>query len=210
MIIFKHTLTIALILLGVSHSKLNGEVITGNASLKRELYESLTVAGALDFNQLKIEKDLTVSGSAKGKFLKCEKFVVSGTFTGESIQAKSGEVSGSLECSKLTVAEDLAVSGSLTGEEIKISGKTSISGNLDASKSEFADIEIASATGTLLDSTAQNILVKKTNDESQKMHLKGKSTIKGDIIFESGNGKVIIGAESKVIGKIQGASIVKE
>jgi len=190
-------------------STLDAQVITGSAKLERASFDFLTISGSLDFNDLTIEKILTVNGSIKGQLLKCQKFIINGSFKGENIKAQYGRVSGSLSVKKTTIEDDLTVSGSLTGNEIKVSGKTKIDGNLNASESSFSDIEVASCECTLTNSKAKNVFVKKNKHESQRIYLNGNTVIEGDIIFESLNGKVICSGEAKVLGKVQGASIVK-
>jgi hypothetical protein len=196
------------------NSMLNAQVVTGNAKLEKASHESLTVAGSLEFDKLTIEQTLSVSGSAKGNSLKCNVLNVNGSFKGENIQAKNGEVNGKMSCKELTIGEDLIVKGRLSGQKIKVSGKTSVDGNIVASESSFGDIELGT-TGNkdtyeivLLDSKAKNILFKQTKSESQRIYLEGKTIIEGDITFESNNGKVIFSMEAKVKGKIHGATIV--
>ena len=204
----KTSLIIALVLLGMLNDRLGAQVITGSTKLEKVSHESLTIAGSLNFNNLTIEQILSVSGSAEGDFLKCEKFIINGSFAGKNIQATNGEVSGSLTCEKTNIDNDLEVNGSLKATETKVSGKTKVDGNLDASRSSFSDIEISSWQCTLRNSKAKNIFIKKTKDKSQRIYLKGKTIIEGNITFESGNGKVIFSNEAKVKGKVQGASVV--
>jgi hypothetical protein len=208
--ILKLSLITALVPLGMLNSRLDAQMIAGNARLGKAAYESLNVAGALDFNNLTIEKNLTVAGSANGNSLKCNKFTVNGSFTGKNIQAQNGEVNGALACDKVTIDDDLIVNGSLSGKEIKVSGKTQIFGGLDASESSFGDIEIATTKGTLTNSKAKNIIVKETQDLSQRLYLEGKTIIEENITFESGNGKVFISDGAQVMGAIQGASVVRQ
>lgn len=207
--ILKLILIIALASFGMLNSRLDVQIIAGNAKLEKASYESLTIAGELDFNNLTIEKNLTVSSSANGNSLKCNKFIVNGSFTGKNIQAQNGEVNGALSCNEASIDNDLIVNGSLSGKGIKVSGKTKVDGNLDASKSCFSNIETAAFRVTLKNSKAMNIFVKKTKHESQRIYLEGKTIIEGNITFESGNGKVFISKETKVVGDIQGATIAR-
>ena len=191
-------------------NRLDAPVMAGNARLEKLSYDSLTIAGALDFNNLTIEKTLTVEGSANGNSLKCNKFIVNSSFTGKNIQAQNGEVNGTLVCDTVTIDEDLTVNGSLSGKKIKVSGKTKVDGNLDASKSSFSDIEVATTYRiTLTSSKAKNIFVKKSKYESQRIYLEGRTIIEGNIIFESGNGKVLVSRKAKIMGEVQGASVVR-
>ncbi len=83
----KISLIITLVLLSMSDARVNAQVITGSAKLKKVSYDSLTIAGSLDFNHLTIEQTFSVSGSVKGDLLKCKEFIINGSLTGKDIQA---------------------------------------------------------------------------------------------------------------------------
>ena len=63
--------------------------------------------------------------------------------------------------------------------------------------------EIAGFICVLEDSTAQNVILKDRN----VIHLKGHSIIKGNIVFQQRNGKVIVSPESTIQGDVQGGII---
>ena len=109
---------------------------------------------------------------------------------------------------KKNIYNELELNGSLKGTKINVYGNTKVGGNLEVCESSFKDIETSSWQCILTNSKAKNIFVKKTKDESQKIYLKGKTIIEGNIIFESGNGEVIFSEDARVEGKVQGASIV--
>ena len=136
-----------------------GDNISGSADLSNHSFESLTVSGSADLKDLKVDKDLIVSGSFEGK-------------------------------------------------DITVTGKTKISGGMIVSKGDFNDIEISSSRIKLFDSKAHNMLILES-DSKQKLELKN-STISGDITFESGKGEIYLDSDSKILGKVDGAKVIKK
>lgn len=81
---------------------------------------------------------------------------------------------------------------------------------MKAVKSTFHNITITSDQVTLEDSKIKDIVVEKSDDRKQVLHLKGKTIVEGNITFESGKGTVKQGSEVKIQGEIKGATVEKE
>lgn len=182
-----------------------------STQLSHEKYDSLTVNGALNFDDLKIEKMLNVNGYAGGKSLSCDNFIINGALEADEVHAKTGTVNGSLQGNSIHIENDLTVHGSLEGSKIKVFGKTEIYGAISASNSTFDDIEISSSEAEFKGTTTNNITFKKPRkvERIQKITLKNQSIVKGDIVFESGKGEVYMSGDSKVLGTIKGGTIVQ-
>lgn len=168
--------------------------INGKATLSHKKLDSVQVNGTLKFNKLIVHEKLYVNGSIKGQKLKCKILDINGLFNGEFVEA-----------------EEVSVLGTFMGNKINISGKTSIFGLLNVSESSFADITVNGENIILKNSTANNIYVKKNTSKgtSQELTLAGKSTISGDVTFESGKGIINLSKDAKILGKITGAEINK-
>ncbi len=80
-----------------------------------------------------------------------------------------------------------------------------ITGPLNAKRSQFKDITVAGAS-ILEDVSVDNI----TFNKDKTLTLSGKTTVSGNITFESGNGEVIIkGDNVKIKGQIKGGELKK-
>ncbi len=175
------------------NSKLETITVKGNQSFKNSQFKSLTAYGTLNFDNIIIDETLKVDGAANGKILACKAFHVNGALNVQNL--KSSEA---------------IVKGAFNGEDVVITGKTIIEGELNAKNSSFQDIEIKSTKSSLDDSTAHNILVNPTKNKPQKIILKGNTVISGDIVFEAGDGEVHVGDKVKIKGHVKGAKVIHD
>jgi hypothetical protein len=168
---------------------------SGSMDIENSAFNTLIVSGSLDFTNIKIKEILTVTGSASGKGLECKRLIVSGSLTGENI----------------IVTGDAVLSGGFEVTNAKMQGHTNISGGLEAKHSEFHEIEMDSNEITLIDTMVHNIIIKASSKyDTQKIILKGKTIISGDIIFESGKGQIVADKQVVIKGKIEGAKLHKK
>ncbi len=165
---------------------------TGSVFLKHQKFNDLTTNGSLEFSDLTITGKFVSHGSVIGTKLTCNHFSNSGSLQVKDFKASHG-----------------IVEGALYGEHIVVLENLKISGECDVSKSKFGTIEINSDTATFEDSEIANIIVKFAN-KSQKIILKGKTIVAGNIIFESGYGKIYLSSKTKIIGKVKGAELIKQ
>ncbi|WP_010302931.1 hypothetical protein [Candidatus Odyssella thessalonicensis] len=184
-------------------------VVYGSSQLKDMTYDTLTVYGALDFTNLIIQQELKVDGSAHGKNLKCQEFKINGSLAVDQLEAHQGLVSGSLTGHNISILKDLSVEGSLAGDRITVLGRTKIAGNLSVIGGDFTDIDIEGDASDLTDSRAANIHFKKVITDTQKLYLRGKTIVSGDIVFESGKGEIYLGTDAVIKGQVKGATIKK-
>jgi hypothetical protein len=172
------------------------EDVVGSGSMDAENSEFKTfiVNGSLDFADIKVIEILTVIGSAKGKGLESKRLVVSGSCIGENI----------------IVTGDAIVEGGLEVINSKMQAHTTIVGELKARRSKFHDLEVDSNEIILSDSTTHNITINESSEyDTQKIILKGKTIISGDIIFKSGRGQVVKDKDAVIKGKIEGGMLHK-
>ena len=99
-----------------------------------------------------------------------------------------------VQCIDCTIEQDLKVWGNAGIADSKIGRQLMISGL----KSTISDSEVGS------------ILVEKSNKaQAQTIELKG-TTVEGDIVFKSGQGKVILRNDAQVSGQIKGATVERK
>ncbi|MFN7710581.1 MAG: hypothetical protein ACK5O7_06460 [Holosporales bacterium] len=185
--------------------------VDGFAEVKDSEFQSLQVNGALEFENLKVEKSVTVAGAVKGEHLKTHKLEVHGGFEAEDVEVVEMRVDGSAEADSLRVRGPLNVHGSLSGEKIDVTGETLVAGGMDVEESQFAHVKVSGEKVVLDDTTVANLIIQKTNkDRPQVVILKGKTRIDGDIVFETGKGEVVQSDKATIKGQVKGGTITKK
>lgn len=179
----------------------------GSANLTDIKATSLSLLGALEFHNLTVAKDTSVAGpvtkSEKGRF---GTLAVAGELEATDITCKKLDAAGAVKVTGLTVTGDTNVAGSLI---------------LTASKdpktqNKLKNLNIASEEVSLEDTNVEGTITVKTLSSwfggatKQVLRLLGKTTVKGNITFESGTGTIEKGPEAKVEGKITGANVVEK
>jgi hypothetical protein len=126
-----------------------------------------------------------------------------------------------------TTVRDLHVNGCLKAEGAKIgamqvngqvaishsvvSKKSLICGSLLVNTVKFDDLSISSERVVLNNCIVSSVNVLKVGGytHSQVIELRGKTFIQGSIVFEAGNGEVIVDPDSEFTGKIIGGTLRK-
>ena len=166
----------------------------GPTQLKEVIAESLSVMGPFEFSNVMVEKNTTIEGpvlnSENGKF---DSLNIKGPFTAKNIICKTFKVIGPVDVTHL-----------------KVEGDTSIMGSLKANQSQFENMSISADEIFLKDVDVKDIFIKKNMDKKQVLQLKGKTLVKGNIAFESGQGIVELDSAAKVQGEIKGARVEKK
>jgi len=120
-------------------------------------------------------------------------------------------INGALSATKSKIGTML-VNGKADLQQTTITGISTINGYVHAQDSIFLDrISVRSKRITLSGSTIKAITVKKpSKSEPVEQIIELRNTkIDGNILFEGGNGKVLLKGNSKIIGKIDGGVIEK-
>jgi hypothetical protein len=166
----------------------------GPTQLKEITAKSISVMGPFQFNHLEVEKDTVIEGPVANS--------EHGVF--DSLEITGPLVAKNVACSKLDATGPVDVT------ELSVSGEATITGPLKASKSTFQNLTIWADEISLEDIKIKDILVKNNKGKKQVLHLKGKTVVTGNIIFESGKGTVEQGSEVNVQGEIKGATVEKK
>ena len=146
-----------------------------------------------------------------------------GPVTVESIQSNGvvtldgTTVTGVVSCNgtlKATGADmnHLIVNGQVTLKQSIVRSDMLINGKLTASGSQLSGtLSIASEKTDLIDTKAEDIIVRKVEGDSreQLLILSDQTVVQGSIQFESGSGKVILENTARVLGDILGGEILE-
>lgn len=178
----------------------------GHTDLTLKVMDNLTIHGPANLHMVKAEV-LEVDGPLKFSRLDVAKeATIHGPFTGDHGKFNRLEVDGNADVSQV-IAKTLLIKGPLKAESIKVSDSTEAFGPFEVHKGEFQNVKVSGEAITLDDVSAENLTIGKS-DNGAVLTLKGKTVIRGDILFESGNGIVKkIGDEVKVQGTIKGAKV---
>lgn len=124
-------------------------------------------------------------------------------------------VSGATLVNGLLNAEDasffsLEVNGSVRLTQCTINDVASVKGSLVASSTKFEKaLEIFSSETRFINSkVSNNLRLGHTDSKKQVVYLDNFSEVSGDIIFDDGQGEVIVRGQSKVGGKVIGGQVI--
>jgi hypothetical protein len=185
--------------------KILPKIVTGKGSSFKSYgptsFEEKTLEGAVTVYGPASFKDVTVNASTH----------VMGPMVAEKSFFQTIHVDGPLSLKMCEIKNGL-VNGPVEMTSCKVNEMIEINGSLFSSTSEFnGDISIATNELTLQGQTkAKNIFIRATQeDKEQKVYLKDRALVEGDIAFEAGKGKVFVSEGAKVAGQISGGTLVK-
>lgn len=122
------------------------------------------------------------------------------------------QVNGRLKAEDAQI-EEMQVNGQATLDRCSVSQKSTICGSLVATLSQFSDTLFVSSEKVVFNSCMLNALrmIKVGGYQgTQVVELRGKTKVNGSIIFEAGNGEVIIDPGCEIIGDIIGGKVRKQ
>ncbi|SCA58709.1 hypothetical protein AB751O23_AL_00090 [Chlamydiales bacterium SCGC AB-751-O23] len=152
----------------------------GSSSFFNQTIDNLDFKGTVDLDDVNVKKDMHVQGIAK------------------------------IEGGKIF---NLQVEGILEIEDSIVEGDVNIVGELEAENTQFMKTLIFIGEELELKKTqAQDIILKKPNESklTQRVRVREGSVVQGNIIFESGDGEVILDNDSRFLGNVQGGRVVSE
>lgn len=138
------------------------------------------------------------------------------TLTGSGMVSINGTtITGGTQVNGLLNAEDanfssLDVNGSAKLVQCTINEAATIKGSLSASSTKFGNtVDIYSSETRFINSKVSNDLhIGHTDAKKQVVYLDNFSEVLGNIIFDDGNGEVIIRGKSKIGGKVIGGHTI--
>lgn len=178
----------------ISNSSEEEVTIIGPADLDQLKSNTLKVTGPLKFNKIVISNETEVTGPTAGEKGKFNNLKITGPVKGTQIEAQT-----------------MNITGPAYFNNIEVKGNAKITGTLFVNKGKFKNIDVVSDKVKLKDTTADSIHFDKNMHDSKKeqmLMIQGKSIINGDIVFDSGKGKVVVDKTVQIKGKVQGAEVV--
>lgn len=163
----------------------------GVTEIKNKTLDSLTCYGSADLDNVVINGPLTSYGRVTADVLNVHGPVV---------------VHGHATVNDVNVKDDLIVYGRLHLHKGFIAGTTNIYGRADIEESNLHDLIVYAKKIIVTSSIIKNIYMK--NEYGRTTVTLVGSTVDGDIIFDGGNGKVILERGASVGGVVHGGTIV--
>lgn len=165
--------------------------IFGPAELNKITADSLTVHGALAFDNLTAPKKLEVFGPTEGKNSNVGDITVAGPLQLDHCKVKSLNIAGPFRAKHLTVENT-----------------SSFIGPFEVLDSHFQDLSVTADKAAFANTQVKNIVMKKNNDpKEQIISLSGTTVVSGDITFEAGKGQVMLDKTAKLQGKVKGGTL---
>jgi len=116
-------------------------------------------------------------------------------------------VNGNLSANKTTIGA-MTVNGNADLQKVTVKGLSAFNGYLQAKDSSFGKIIFGTRNAILSDSTTKLITVRKEENITEQIIELDNTKVDGDIVFEGGNGKVLLKGDSEVVGKINGGILI--
>ena len=171
---------------------INDATLIGTTRLDDVQANSISASGSFKFNMLIVKGDTTVNGYVVGVNGKFNTLDIRGGLVGKNFEANVLKVVGPVDLERITVRD-----------------KTDIQGPLKAKNTNLQDLVVQASYITLHNVNVRNIVVRQNETKQQVLRLKGKTTVHGNIIFDSGTGHVRQGWQSKIEGDVTGATVGK-
>ncbi len=130
-------------------------------------------------------------------------------FLKNTIVSDSVSVNGMLY-SVLSDLGSLQINGECKLEDTTIRGNSLVNGSFTANRCHFlGGLSVASEITYLENSTASQVVIRRisNSDSVQSLMISGKSLIRGDIVFESGQGNVVIKGDIEIQGDVVGGTV---
>lgn len=197
----------------VTGETLEDASFVGSANLTDVTAKELSVLGKLEFHNLTVEQDADVAGpitnSEKGNFADLS---VLGTVEAANIISKNLDVAGTITVAGLTVKGNANIVGSLTLKAPK---------DPNTFPNKLHNLDISAENISLENTVVEGDIVVRApfknkafkwlgKDQKQVLSLLGKTTVKGNVTFENGEGMIKQGPEAKIEGKVTGATVEKK
>ena len=183
---------------------------SGSANLQEQTFKDLEVKGSLKFNNIKVENEINIAGSVKGRNISGNLLNVSGTANINEFDLNDANISGTCYLKNGKITNDLIVNGSLHLNNSHVKNNSIVSGNIKSSYVTFGNLTATSSQITLDHCIVEgNIHIKTSKlakwlNKHTKLVLKGHTIIHGDIIFDHKNGEIIKDDNIIIHGQING------
>jgi cytoskeletal protein CcmA (bactofilin family) len=145
--------------------------------------------------------DLVMNGTNVSNYLK-----VNGKFEGSNSRFKNVDLNGKSIVANSIVTGDFNVNGDTKLDKVTVYDNFHVTGELTIMNSWIKKpFDVRGSYIKVYNSAVKDIIIKKSNTQTV-VEIHGGSQVKGNIVFESGAGKVYIDKKSKVHGSIIGGN----
>ena len=185
-----------------------GEIFNESKELSLKFYDTLTINGSAKLKLVKA-KSLEINGPLQFHNLDVAgKAKIDGNVNGDKGKFGQMDVTGSVDVDHV-ICEDLSVIGPVKASYLIVKNHADIDGTLEARHCELESLSIKADKIALEEVSLGSILIRK-DQNNQVLILEGSTVVKGDIIFESGDGVVQIqNPEVQINGTVKGGTIKK-
>lgn len=161
---------------------------------KTKIKSGLNVNGPFEFNVIKVEGDTKIHGPVKGTDGKFKIISINGPAEIQDV-----------ECTMISV------NGPLNAKILKVDRNTKTFGNTKIEDGKLDDLAVNAETAELTNTSVHTVYFpKNSTTKPQQLILRGSSKVKGQVIFDNGNGLVITESSDIKVGDIKGGKLVQK
>ncbi len=186
----------------------------GDLTCNNQNYESLSIIGDIDFNNLSISKSLHIVGDLKGHTFKSKSVNSVGGIEGEDFHIEELSSVGSID-GKNYYIKNLSIVGEVDVDNLNVTGEASFVGEVEITNGTLNTIEISTKASTFNNTQIKGRVFVKKNSSKEKhsenaqiLELKGDTSIQGDVTFEV-KGKIHLYDNAKILGHVINAEVIK-
>lgn len=189
---------------------LEAKKFLGPTELAHQTFEELSIFGPAKLHQIHADK-ISVVGPVDFSQLEVgQEFSAVGPVCGLGGRAEVVDITGPVDLKRF-LCHNLIVTGPVQLNRVRVYCGSTFIGSVEAKLCRFESMVVTCNYCKFEDVEASDITFKKTHaKEPIRLELTGHCVIHGKIIFESGNGLVVIGeGRSELEGAIEGAKVIK-
>jgi hypothetical protein len=183
----------------------------GPTELAHQTFEELSIFGPAKLHQLHADK-ISIIGPVEFNQLEVgQEFSAVGPVSGLGGRAEVMDITGPLDLKRF-LCHNLIVTGPVELNRVRVYCASTLIGSVEAKLCRFEGMVITCDVCRFEDVEAADITFKKTHaKEPIRLELNGHCVIHGKIVFESGDGVVVIGDKhSEIEGAIEGAKVIRQ
>ena len=186
-------------------------VMNGSAHYGKETIDQIVINGKAELDGTTVTTRLQVSGTLDAKDAHIKAMDIHGKTSLNGCVVDTMEIHGKTSLDRCSIGS-MEVYGKADLSDCSISKKSTITGFLVAGSSKFLE-ELTVASDRIVFSSCSlsslRVIETKGFKNTQVVELKDNTTVNGSIIFERGNGEVILGSNCTITGNIVGGKLRK-
>lgn len=170
--------------------KFNGDTVLVN-----KIFKTLSILGAANLDEVVVAHDAEVFGS----------------FDSINSSFNTLRIHGSADIKNAILAGNCEITGSTKIKKATINGDLTLNGAATISKATAQKIILNALKMTLTETTASSLFIcKLTKGKGRQVIRINGGVITGDVVFEGGNGHVVLKKGAEIKGTVTGGVVVKQ